>query len=65
MFLLTMALLGAAGIFFLAGATQNSGWWWSYELCQQGAIFCEHPSWILMAAVVLIALQMVRTMTEA
>lgn len=65
MFLLIMALLGAAGIFFLAAATQNSGWWWSYELCQQGAIFCEHPSWILIAAGIVILLEMIRTMIEA
>ncbi|HEY0234466.1 MAG TPA: hypothetical protein VGC86_05345 [Afipia sp.] len=65
MFLLIVALLGAAGVFFLAGATQNSGWWWSYELCHQGAIFCEHPSWILIAAGIAILFAMIRTMSEA
>lgn len=65
MFLLIMALLGASGAFFLASATQHSGWLWSYELCQQGTIFCEHPSWILIAAGVAILVEMMRTMTKA
>ncbi len=65
MFLLILGLLGTAGVFFLASATQHSGWWWSYELCQQGTIFCDHPSWILVAAGILIVLEMMRTMTSA
>ncbi len=65
MFLLIMALLGASGVFFLASATRNSGWWLSYELCQQGATFCDHPSWILIAAGIAILFAMIRTMTEA
>ncbi|RTL54655.1 MAG: hypothetical protein EKK40_02350 [Bradyrhizobiaceae bacterium] len=64
MFLLIMTLLGAAGVFFLASSTQYSGWSWSYALCQQGAIFCDHPSWILIGAGVLILLEMMRTMSE-
>ncbi len=65
MALLVMALLGASGIFFLASATRNSGWWWSYELCQQGTIFRDHPSWVLIAASIAILLAMIKTMTEA
>lgn len=65
MFLLIMALLGASGAFYIASATRNSGWWWSYELCQQGAIFCDHPNWVLTAAVIAIVVGMIRTMTEA
>ena len=65
MFLLILALLGAAGAFFFASATQHSGWTWSYELCQQGAIFCEHPSWVLIAAGAVILFEMMRTMTKA
>jgi hypothetical protein len=65
MLVLILALLGAAGVFFLASATQYSGWLWSHELCQQGAIFCEHPSWILIAAGVAILIEMVRTMAKA
>ncbi len=65
MFVLILGLLGAAGVFFLASATQYSGWFWSHALCQQGTIFCEHPSWILIAAGIAILIEMVRTMVKA
>lgn len=65
MVLLILALLGSAGVFFLASATQYSGCQWSYELCQQGAVFCKHPSWILIAAGVAILIEMMRSMSKA
>jgi hypothetical protein len=65
MFFVILALIGTGGIFFLASATQYSGWYWSYQLCQQGAIFCEHPSWILIAAGAMLLFEMVRTMSRA
>ncbi|MBN8968553.1 MAG: hypothetical protein J0G95_08845 [Rhizobiales bacterium] len=65
MLVLILVLLGAAGVFFLASVTQYSGWFWSHELCQQGAVLCEHPSWILIAAGVAILIEMVRTMAKA
>ncbi|MBN9598939.1 MAG: hypothetical protein J0G28_04595 [Afipia sp.] len=65
MLVVILGLLGAAGVFFLASATQYSGWLWSHELCRQGAIFCEHPNWILIAAGAAILIEMVRTMTKA
>lgn len=64
MFYFILALLGTAGVFFFAGATRYSGWSWSYEVCQQGAIFCEHPGWILIAAGVAIAIEMMRMMSK-
>lgn len=65
MFLLILVLLGAAGVFFFASATQYSGWPWSYELCRQSTVLCDHPSWILIAAGAVILLEMMRTMTKA
>jgi hypothetical protein len=58
-------LLGAGGAFFFASATQHSGWYWSYQLCQQGSIFCEHPSWILIAAGVAVLIEMARSISKA
>ena len=65
MFAVILVLLGVGGVFFFASATQYSGWYWSYQLCQQGTIFCEHPSWILIAAGIAVLIQMVRTMSKA
>ena len=65
MFLLILSLLGAAGLFFFASATQYTGWPWSYALCQQSSILCDHPGWILIAAGAAILIEMFRTMTRA
>jgi hypothetical protein len=65
MFFVILVLIGTGGVFFFASATQNSGWYWSYQLCRQGEIFCEHPSWILIAAGVMLLFEMARTMSKA
>lgn len=65
MFFLILVLLGATGVFYLASATQHSGWYWSYALCQQGGPLCEHPNWLLIASAGLVALAMIRSMSEA
>jgi hypothetical protein len=65
MFLLILVLLGATGIYYVAGATQYSGWYWSSLLCQQSGPLCDHPNWLLVAASLAIALAMVRSMSEA
>lgn len=65
MFVLILALLGAAGAFFFASATQNWGWYMSYQLCRQGTVFCDHPGWLMTAAGVAIVIEMIRTMSKA
>lgn len=65
MFVLILGLLGASGLFYLASATQNWGWTWSYEVCRQGQIFCDNPHWVLIAAAIAIAIEMVRNMSKA
>ena len=65
MFLVILVLLGAGGAFLFASATQHSGWYWSYQLCQQSAFFCENPSWILIAAGATLLFEMIRTMSKA
>jgi hypothetical protein len=65
MFLLILMMLGVTGLFYFASATQNSGWYWSSVLCSQGGPLCDHPSWLLTASALLIALAMIRSMSEA
>jgi hypothetical protein len=65
MFALLMSLLGLTGVFYLASATQHSGWGWSYELCQQSGPICDHPNWLLIGLVILIGFGMLRTMSQA
>ena len=64
MFLLILVLLGITGLFYFASATQHSGWYWSSALCNQSGPLCDHPNWLLLASALLIALAMIRTMTE-
>jgi hypothetical protein len=65
MFVLIMGLLAATGLFYFAGATQHSGWALSYEVCRQGAVFCDNPHWVLIAAGAAILFEMVRSMSRA
>lgn len=65
MFVLILGLLGASGLFYFASATQNSGWTWSYEVCRQGTILCDNSHWVLIAAGIAIAIEMVRNMSKA
>lgn len=65
MFVLILGLLGASGLFYFASATQHSGWTLSYEVCRQGTIFCDNPHWVLIAAGIAIAIEMVRNMSKA
>jgi hypothetical protein len=47
MFFVTIALAVAAGVFFEAG---NSHVPWAGEVCRYGDVFCHHPSWLGIAA---------------
>jgi hypothetical protein len=44
-----LTFVGVAGVFLLAGATKNQGWYLSDQLCQQGAIVCDNPGLILIS----------------
>jgi hypothetical protein len=47
MFLVTMILGFAAAVFY--GAANNSGAW-ADQICRYGDVFCHHPSWLGIAA---------------
>ncbi|NVN88835.1 MAG: hypothetical protein HXX15_22395 [Rhodopseudomonas sp.] len=47
MFLVTVILAIAAGVFY--GAGDNTGPW-ADQICRYGDVFCQHPSWLGIAA---------------
>jgi hypothetical protein len=47
MFFVTAILTLAAGIFFGAGINHAP---WANQICRYGDVFCEHPSWLGVAA---------------
>jgi hypothetical protein len=47
MYIIAFILVIAAGLFYAAG-TEGL---WADPLCQYGAVFCQHPSWLGVAAI--------------
>lgn len=50
MFFVAFALFAASGVFYLAGGRQAPSW--TRPLCTYGDTFCQHPQWLLYAAVI-------------
>jgi hypothetical protein len=50
MFFVAFALFAASGIFYFAGNRQAPAW--MRPLCTYGDTFCQHPQWLLYAAVI-------------
>jgi hypothetical protein len=48
MFIVTLILTLATAVFF--GAGNNSGPW-ADQVCRYGDVFCQHPSWLGIAAI--------------
>jgi hypothetical protein len=48
MFVLTLLLAAAAGVFFGAGHGQVP---WSSEICGYGGVLCQQPAWLWIPAV--------------
>jgi hypothetical protein len=46
MYFVAFILAVAAGAFYLAGA----GGMWADPLCRYGGTFCQHPTWLAVAA---------------
>lgn len=59
-----LALVGVAGVFLLAGATKNQGWYLSDQLCQQGAILCDNPGLILIGVCVIALIVSIRAVVK-
>jgi hypothetical protein len=48
MFMVTLILAAATALFF--GAGNNSGPW-ADPICRYGDVFCQHPGWLGIAAI--------------
>lgn len=58
------AFLCGGGLFLLAGATKNHGWYVADQLCLQGAVFCDNPSMIVTAGAVLVIFAAIHLMVR-
>ncbi len=65
MLLLMIALAGAVGLFYYAGAVRNHGSVWADQLCAQTSTFCEQPQLLLIAFSAVVIVGMLRVMTRA
>lgn len=51
-----LTIVAASGLFLLAGATRNQGWYVADQLCLRGPALCDSPGllWIAIAVVALV-----------
>lgn len=51
-----LTIVAASGLFLLAGAARNHGWYVADQLCLRGPALCDSPGvlWIVIAAVALV-----------
>ncbi len=51
-----MTVVAASGLFLLAGAARNQGWYVADQLCLRGPALCDSPGalWMAIAAVALV-----------
>lgn len=61
---LFLAMMGAGGVFLLAGALRNRGWPLADQLCVQGAILCDNPWWVLMTIAALLFVATIQTIIK-
>lgn len=59
-----LAIVGAGGLFLLAGAVRNHGWYLADRMCAQGAVFCDNPWWVLVACAALLFVATIQTIAK-
>lgn len=59
-----LVLVGVAGVFLLAGVTKNQGWYFSDQLCQQGAILCDNPGLVFIGVCVIALIVSIRAVAK-
>ncbi len=59
-----LAVVSAGGIFLLAGATRNHGYYLADQVCAQGAFLCDNPWWILVPCAVLLFVATIQTIAK-
>jgi len=60
-----MAVLFGGGLFLLAGATRNRGWFVSDQVCTLGATFCDNPGWIVTIGIALVIVAAVNRIVQS
>ncbi|MBN8982218.1 MAG: hypothetical protein J0I29_13225 [Rhizobiales bacterium] len=58
------AILSGGGLFLLAGATRNHGWFIADQVCLHGAVLCDNPSLIVTTGSVLVIFAAVHLMVR-
>ncbi len=58
------ALLCGGGLFLFASVTRNRGFYLADQLCQQGAMFCDHPALIVTIGSVLVIFAAIHLMVR-
>lgn len=58
-------IMAVTGTFLLAGAVRNHGWYLADQLCIQGAVLCDNPTALLIAAFVLTLIVTLRLAVKA
>ncbi|EKS40461.1 hypothetical protein [Afipia clevelandensis] len=61
---LILAIIGAGGVFLLAGALRNRGWPLADEVCVRGAVLCDNPGWILGVVALLVFVATIQSIAK-
>ncbi len=59
-----LAIVCAGGVFMLAGATRNRGFYLADQVCAQGAFLCDNPWWILVSCAVLLFIATIQSIAK-
>ncbi|MCF2523644.1 hypothetical protein [Bradyrhizobium sp. G127] len=59
-----LAIIGVGGLFLLAGAMRNRGWYLADQVCAQGAILCDNPGWVVAISAVLVFVATIQTIAK-
>lgn len=59
-----LAIVGAGGVFLLAGATRNHGFYLADQVCAQGAILCDNSWMVLVACAVLLFIATIQSIAK-
>ena len=63
--ILMVALFIATGFFYWASSNINHGVYWADRACHEVPIFCDHPSWLLAGAIVMVCLSLTWRMIKS
>lgn len=59
-----LAIVGAGGVFLLAGAMRNRGFSLADQVCAQGSVLCDNPWWVLVPCAVLLFVATIQTIAK-